>query len=761
MEGPHERFPMLLLLSLLACKDAIQDTAPLFADADQDGFNAADDCDDDNASVYPGASEVCDGLDNDCDGTADNGASDAVVWYQDADGDGFGDTDATLEACTVPAGYSAVAGDCDDSSIYINPGAVEDDCTDPVDYNCDGSVGYADADGDGVPACEDCDDSDAARLPGGVEICDELDNDCDGQVDNDASDASTWYIDHDADGFGSSDYTLAACAQPSGYVDNDQDCDDNAEQAFPGGVEVCDGLDNDCDGNIDPASASDAATWYADNDSDGFGDPSTTQIACEEPTGYSADASDCDDSDADVNPDGTELCDGQDNDCDGDTDEDSAADASTWYIDYDSDGYGSSSYSLRGCEAPSGYVSTTTDCDDTDSSVNPVASEVCDGVDNDCDGVTDPTSAVDAGTWYLDADLDGYGDAGTSYTGCEQPSGYLEDDSDCDDADSAVSPDAEEVCDSVDNNCDGTVDEDSATDALTWYLDSDGDGYGDASATTAACDQPSGYVSDDTDCDDSDSSVGNCYDCDVTALGSPSYQTSRSLTYGQWMQDPLETLGSGIVWEMSHYTGSTVTEYPSLADFQAQTSGTTTTLPYAFNGTGATVYDGYLYYNAENSNTLVEVDLATGAVNSTLTLTGAGYRNTYHYQWGGWSDIDFAVDENGLWVIYATAANSGRIVVSSLDTQPLSVVDTWNTNSDTKTSVGNAFMVCGVLYASDRYNGSSTTLDYKYDTADSTDSAISISFSQNGYNSHMEYNPATGEIRSWDNRQLYTYAVSY
>ena len=761
MEGPHERFPMLLLLSLLACKDATQDTAPLFADADQDGFNAADDCDDDNASVYPGASEVCDGLDNDCDGTADNGASDAVVWYQDADGDGFGDTDATLEACTVPAGYSAVAGDCDDSSIYINPGAVEDDCTDPVDYNCDGSVGYADADGDGVPACEDCDDSDAARLPGGVEICDELDNDCDGQVDNDASDASTWYIDHDADGFGSSDYTLAACAQPSGYVDNDQDCDDNAEQAFPGGVEVCDGLDNDCDGNIDPASASDAATWYADNDSDGFGDPSTTQIACEEPTGYSADASDCDDSDADVNPDGTELCDGQDNDCDGDTDEDSAADASTWYIDYDSDGYGSSSYSLRGCEAPSGYVSTTTDCDDTDSSVNPVASEVCDGVDNDCDGVTDPTSAVDAGTWYLDADLDGYGDAGTSYTGCEQPSGYLEDDSDCDDADSAVSPDAEEVCDSVDNNCDGTVDEDSATDASTWYLDSDGDGYGDASATTAACDQPSGYVSDDTDCDDSDSSVGNCYDCDVTALGSPSYQTSRSLTYGQWMQDPLETLGSGIVWEMSHYTGSTVTEYPSLADFQAQTSGTTTTLPYAFNGTGATVYDGYLYYNAENSNTLVEVDLATGAVNSTLTLTGAGYRNTYHYQWGGWSDIDFAVDENGLWVIYATAANSGRIVVSSLDTQPLSVVDTWNTNSDTKTSVGNAFMVCGVLYASDRYNGSSTTLDYKYDTADSTDSAISISFSQNGYNSHMEYNPATGEIRSWDNRQLYTYAVSY
>ena len=720
---------MLLLLSLLACKDATQDTAPLFADADQDGFNAADDCDDDNASVYPGASEVCDGLDNDCDGTADNGASDAVVWYQDADGDGFGDTDATLEACTVPAGYSAVAGDCDDSSIYINPGAVEDDCTDPVDYNCDGSVGYADADGDGVPACEDCDDSDAARLPGGVEICDELDNDCDGQVDNDASDASTWYIDHDADGFGSSDYTLAACAQPSGYVDNDQDCDDNAEQAFPGGVEVCDGLDNDCDGNIDPASASDAATWYADNDSDGFGDPSTTQIACEEPTGYSADASDCDDSDADVNPDGTELCDGQDNDCDGDTDEDSAADASTWYIDYDSDGYGSSSYSLRGCEAPSGYVSTTTDCDDTDSSVNPVASEVCDGVDNDCDGVTDPTSAVDAGTWYLDADLDGYGDAGTSYTGCEQPSGYLEDDSDCDDADSAVSPDAEEVCDSVDNNCDGTVDEDSATDASTWYLDSDGDGYGDASATTAACDQPSGYVSDDTDCDDSDSSVGNCYDCDVTALGSPSYQTSRSLTYGQWMQDPLETLGSGIVWEMSHYTGSTVTEYPSLADFQAQTSGTTTTLPYAFNGTGATVYDGYLYYNAENSNTLVEVDLATGAVNSTLTLTGAGYRNTYHYQWGGWSDIDFAVDENGLWVIYATAANSGRIVVSSLDTQPLSVVDTWNTNSDTKTSVGNAFMVCGVLYASDRYNGSSTTLDYKYDTADSTDSAISISFS--------------------------------
>jgi hypothetical protein len=117
-------------------------------------------------------------------------------------------------ACEAPAGHVAAAGDCDDTDAAFNPGAAEDDCTDPADYNCDGSVGYADADADGVAACEDCDDADNTAAPGNDELCgDAVDNDCDGDVDEaDAVDARTYYADLDEDGFGDADASTAACA---------------------------------------------------------------------------------------------------------------------------------------------------------------------------------------------------------------------------------------------------------------------------------------------------------------------------------------------------------------------------------------------------------------------------------------------------------------------------------------------------------------------------------------------------------------------
>jgi hypothetical protein len=231
---------LTLLLALLACKNDPVDTGtPLPVDGDGDGVAADLDCDDADPAVFPGGSEICDGLDNDCDGIVDNNASDAVQWFGDSDGDGFGDSAQVSEACEAPAGYVAAEGDCDDADSRVHPTAPETDCTDPIDYNCDGSVGYADADGDGSPACEDCDDAESTAFPGGTEICDSIDNDCDGDVDDSATDASTWYIDYDADGFGSSSYTEQACEQPVGYADNDLDCDDTSALALPGGPEVC------------------------------------------------------------------------------------------------------------------------------------------------------------------------------------------------------------------------------------------------------------------------------------------------------------------------------------------------------------------------------------------------------------------------------------------------------------------------------------------------------------------------------------------
>ncbi len=503
-----------------------------YLDADGDGYGDPDvaeqacepasdrvadasDCDDGDASVNPGADEVCNEIDDDCDGLVDDedeAVAEADVWYRDADEDGYGDDDTTTSACEQPSGYVAEGGDCDDSDEAYNPGASEDDCADPADYNCDGSTGYADADGDGWAACEECDDASSAVNPDADELCNGFDDDCDGTIDEaDAIDASPWYADDDGDGYGDPDASVADCGEPIGYVADDTDCDDAEAAIHPASTESCDGIDNDCDGltDDDDPSVSGATTWYLDYDADGYGSTRLTAEACEQPSGYVADATDCDDGDASAYPGATEICDGADNDCDGTTDEDDASDAGTWYADSDGDGYGDPLTTATACDTPSGYTADATDCDDTNSAINPAATEVCNGIDDDCDGMTDDDDPGITGTttWYLDYDADGYGSTRLSADACTQPSGYVASDTDCDDGDASSHPGATEICDGADNDCDGTADEDDAIDASTWYADGDGDAYGDASTTALACTQPTGHVADATDCDDSDSSI--------------------------------------------------------------------------------------------------------------------------------------------------------------------------------------------------------------------------------------------------------------
>ena len=531
-------------------------TAPSACDCDKDGDGYDDlscggtDCDDTDSSIYPGATEYCDGIDNDCNGVLDDDyAVDAVTWYEDSDGDSYGDITSTITACAAPSGYVSDDTDCDDTDAAVNPGATEvcngidDDCDgdiDTDDSSLDASTSityYKDSDGDGygdggtsTDACEpptgyvtddsDCDDTNAAVNPGATEVCNGIDDDCDGDIDDDdasldASTASTYYRDADSDGYGDASSSLLACNLPTGYVSDDTDCDDTNGKVNPGATEICNGIDDDCDGDIDSddssLDSSTASTYYKDSDGDSYGDSGTSMEACEPPTGYVTDNTDCDDTDSAVNPAATEVCNGIDDDCDGDIDSaDSSLDASstvTYYKDSDGDGYGDAGSSKTACEEPTGYVTDDTDCDDTDSAVNPAATEYCDGIDNDCDGDIDEDDADDAKTWYADDDGDTYGDATDSKDACYTPSGYVSDDTDCDDDEPTTYPGADEYCDGVDNDCDGIIDEDTAVDVETWYADDDGDTFGDAADSKDACYEPSGYVADDTDCDDTDEDI--------------------------------------------------------------------------------------------------------------------------------------------------------------------------------------------------------------------------------------------------------------
>jgi len=332
-------------------------------DLDGDGVPRPADCDDDDPDI-----------------------GETTQWYVDSDGDGYGTVHGGW-GCEQPESHAELDGDCDDADESINPAATES--------------------------------------------CDAVDNDCDGITDeDDAIDASSWNMDADGDGFGDPDATVHACNQPAGTTTDASDCDDGDPDVHPGARETCDGSDTDCNG------VPDDVPWWGDTDGDGFGNPDDEQTSCEQPSGFVADDSDCDDGDYSVNPASSEWCgDGIDNDCDGSTDEDEAADAPTWYEDADGDGYGDLARPQRACQQPSGFVDNFLDCDDSDAAISPDAEETWyDGLDANCDGASD-----------YDADEDGYDS--DAYGG-----------GDCLDDDEAVNPKALEACgDQLDNDCDGEI----------------------------------------------------------------------------------------------------------------------------------------------------------------------------------------------------------------------------------------------------------------------------------------------------------------
>jgi len=431
-------FPALLTVAMAFPSIA------LAVDADGDGYDHTIDCDDRDPTVHPGAVELCDSLDNDCDGLVDEGCGSTGGEVDCADGiDNDGD------------GYI----DCLDSDCFLDPACMapgETDCTDGRDNDGDGLIDCADrdcahdpacsgtgtdADGDGFDNTVDCDDRDPSVYPGAAELCDSLDNDCDGLVDEGCGATGETDCTDGRDNDGDGDVDCAdrdcthdpACSTTSADADGDgfddaayggTDCDDTDPRVHPGATETCDGLDNNCNGVVD-----EGCTTPTDADRDGFDD-----------------TEDCDDGDASVYPGADEYCDGVDNDCDAQVDEDDAVDATAWYTDNDADTFGSDMGPARlACEQPTGWVANNTDCDDDDPQINPDAAELEDGLDNDCDDEVDedfPTDTGDPAT--VDADADGYDDS-----------------VDCDDNDASIHPDADEVCDDgIDNDCDDEVDED-------------------------------------------------------------------------------------------------------------------------------------------------------------------------------------------------------------------------------------------------------------------------------------------------------------
>ena len=304
---------------------------------------------------------------------------------------------------------------------------------DGLDNDGDGAIDEDfDADNDGWTTCGgDCDDTNPNTNPDCPDVCNGVDDDCDGSIDED--------FDQDGDG----------------YTTCNGDCDDTDAAINPGATEICDGVDNDCDGSVDEGF---------DQDNDGW-------TTC---------GGDCDDNNPGANPDCPDICNGIDDDCDGSIDE-----------DFDQDG--------------DGYTTCNGDCDDTNAAVNPGATEVCNGIDDDCDGVI-PSDELD---------LDGDGVAAC--------------DGDCAPGDGNVSPNATEVCDGVDNDCDGAVDE---------GFDNDNDGWtscgGDCDDNNPGANPDCPDICNGID-DDCDGSIDEDFDQDgdgYTTCGGDCDDTNASVNPG-------------------------------------------------------------------------------------------------------------------------------------------------------------------------------------------------------------------------------------
>ncbi len=492
------------------------------------------DCNDASAAIYPTAVEICDNLDNNCNGQIDETLT-FLTYYQDLDNDGYGNLLIHQTSCSSLVGYALDSTDCNDNNASIHPGALD------IPIN-------------GID--EDCSGLDAPLLPivlglyefTGLAACPVVANTVTTQPLNalfstftnqgascsptaNVFSGSSWNMAPTIDLTEYNEFTLTAdsCKALNLYKFYFQH-----RTSSTGGTPTWalrSSLDNfaanvgtGLSGNnanlmlsdtvVLPASflglhavtfriyligiATNTATWrvdnvgvkgnvvnatpyyfYADADGDSYGNPNVSVFTCFAPLNYVSDNTDCNDANAAINP------------------------TTIWNMDMDGDGFGGTGMTTTGCTQPLGYVINATDCDDMTAAINPSATELYDQLDNNCNGQVDEGFTLS--TYYLDNDGDGFGGT-TSVVWVAPPSaGYILIGGDCDDNNNAIFPTAVEICDNIDNNCNGQVDENLTF--LTYYQDLDSDGYGNVLIHQTACSAVIGYVLDSTDCNDNNAGI--------------------------------------------------------------------------------------------------------------------------------------------------------------------------------------------------------------------------------------------------------------
>ncbi|XP_016094724.1 adhesion G protein-coupled receptor L2-like isoform X3 [Sinocyclocheilus grahami] len=253
----------------------------------------------------------------------------------------------------------------------------------------------------------------------------------------------------------------------------------------------------------------------------------------------------------------------------------------------------------------------------------------------------------------------------------------------------------------------------------------------------------------------------------LKAVGDPSFLYEAEQQAGSWCKDPLQAGDKAYFMPWTPYRTDTLIEYNSLDDFQNSRQTTTYKLPHRVDGTGFVVYDGAVFFNKERTRNIVKFDLRTRIKSGEAIINNANYHDTSPYKWGGKTDIDLAVDENGLWVIYATEQNNGMMVISQLNPYTLRFEATWETTYD-KRSASNAFMICGVLYVvrstyeDNESEVSKSLIDYMYNTKLNRGEYVDIHFpNQYQYIAAVEYNPRDNQLYVWNNFYILRYNLVF
>ena len=568
-----------------------------FLDGDQDGFGGTTsvqsvlspgpnytltggDCDDQLISVYPGATEICDGIDNNCDGQFDNGLT-FTLYYADNDGDTYGDPNDSTLACSQPSGYVTNNTDCDDANASLNPGAldipvngIDEDCSGqdaplvPVNlgmYQFTGTVDCTTQDNavtsqpigatfslfagvgtncssaggvfnrSGWNALTTVDLNQYNEFSVSADECKKLNLDRVAFKFRPSGSAGSpiWHLRSSVDNFaadldfGTGANVNSAYIFDTVYLTNHTNLDQVTFRFY-----LTEILGTTTTWRMDDVSLFGTIlsvvpqTYYSDVDGDGFGDPLNDTLTCTQPTGFILDNTDCNDQSAAINPTTVWFSD-VDNDQVGDSTISftgctpptgyvlAAGDCDnsnpqisgpvTYYLDIDGDSFGDNATAQSLCQNPGvGYVSIGGDCNDADPLINPNATEICDGIDNDCDGLTD--DGLVFAMYYVDADGDGFGDEATGVEFCSQPQNTITIGGDCNDANDQIYPGATEICDSEDNDCDGSTDE--GLNFITYYTDADNDGFGTGNTGVSLCEVPGpGFSSNNEDCDDTNGQI--------------------------------------------------------------------------------------------------------------------------------------------------------------------------------------------------------------------------------------------------------------